>query len=556
MNVVIEAAKNRIGAGRRSVAGVAARPDGYLLLTLSLTLFALAPLLYPGYFEVHSGFGPIWNVSDLRQRLADPGWLPGAAGAFDPWRGEGLLPYYLAALWPVGPVAAVKSVMGLGLLLGASGLYVWLRGWLGRQGATLAALVYTYLPFTLATLYVRGAWAETLFWGLAPWALLAATRRAESSGPGWLPLVAAALVWAGLGLTQLGLSLWLLVWLLLWLIVLRRRRMGWPLLAAALGLGGALALTLSRSPAANPAGEVERFTGHLVYPAQLFSAFWGFGVSRPGWDDGLSLSLGLAATGLAIVAVAIWWGDRDRRPAFFLATLLALLALMTPLGGVAWRLPGLAATLTFPWQLLGLAGLCLAVLAGVGPWLDARLRAWPAFAVLLVFALLASYPQLEPRFSQREPGTGPQAVLGDHQIVVLAHHLAVETSGGITGLDRTRAGLDLADYGPPRPGDTLVLQVDWQALQPQSEDFKVFVHLVDGQGNVLAQVDAPPQAGEAPTSGWIPGQVVADTYRLTLPVDAPPGPHRLYLGLYRGETLERLPVAGDDQGRVIIEVGP
>ncbi|MFQ5612828.1 MAG: hypothetical protein ACE5H9_11910 [Anaerolineae bacterium] len=529
----------------------------YFFLTLALTVFAVAPLLYPGYFETHTGFGPVWNVMSLRRRLADFGWLPALAVDFDPWRGAGLLPYYLAALVPLAPAAAVKLVMGAGLVLGAGGLFLWLQGWLGRQGATLAALVYTYLPFTLATVYVRGAWGEALFWGLAPWGLLAATALA---GPvRRRPAVGVGMLWLGLGLSQLGLSLWLFLFLAALLLVLHRRGFLWPLLAAVAGLALAAALTFARAPDASGHNPPALFAEHLVYPAQLFSAFWGFGVSRPGWDDGLSLGLGLAAVGLSLLAVYVWRSRRDvteRRPPFFLAATLVILILITPLAAWlrVWSLPGLAATLSYPWQLLGLAGLCLAALSGVGPRLDDRLRAFPAFAALLVFTLLAGYPYLEPRFTQRPPGSGPQAILGHNQVAVLDYDLNVEISGGITGLDKTKSAVAVADYGPPQPGDVLRLQVHWQALQPFSSDMKVFVHLVDAGGKVLAQVDLQPQDGAAPTRAWIPGHTVEDTYRLTIPGEGPDGPYRLYLGLYRVETLERLPVAGDDQGRVIIGV--
>ena len=48
----------------------------YLLLTLLLTVFAIAPLAYPGYMQVHSGFIPAYNLADLGSRALDLGWTP------------------------------------------------------------------------------------------------------------------------------------------------------------------------------------------------------------------------------------------------------------------------------------------------------------------------------------------------------------------------------------------------------------------------------------------------------------------------------------------------
>jgi hypothetical protein len=531
--------------------------DRYFWLTMALTAFAIAPLLFPGYFEVHSGFGPIWNLIELRASLTDLGWLPDLLENYDPWRGDGLLPYYLAAALPLAPITALKTVMGLALILGASGLYGWLKPWLGAQGATLAALVYTYAPFTLATIYVRGAWAESLLWGLAPWALMVATSWAATSRRP-LPVVV-AVVWFGLGLSQLGLGLWLGAFLLVLTLIFQRQALVRSLGPASIGLGLTGAIVFTRvSPTAGGA-QAGQFVEHLVYPAQLFSAYWGFGVSRPGFDDGLSLGLGLAAAGLAILTVAIWRGRGDRRPAFFLGVILGLTALMLPISVPIWQLPGLAATLTYPWQLVGLAGLCLAVLAGVGPWLDVRLRLIPTLAALVIFTLSASYPFLNPQFTQFAPQKGPEAVLGDRgaatgMVTLLSHRVDVEIRGGAAGLEFERARLPLADYGAVQPGDTLRLQVDWQVVRLLAADYTVFVHLVDAQENILTQLDTQPRQGELPTSVWLPGQVIEDTYQVSIPAEAPSGPYRLYLGLYDGETLDRLPVRGDDQGRVIIDL--
>ncbi len=181
----------------------------YAALTLALTIFAVAPLAYPGYMQVHSGFVPSYNLADLARQPLNPGWpgwTPHVATGFDPLRGDGLLPYYLALplVWLGGTsLVGVKAIFVLGFLLGAAGMFVWLRRPLGPVGATLAALVYTYLPYHIAAVYVRGAWGEALCLGLLPWAL--AETQARS---GWRWGALAALAWALAGLSQLGLAVW------------------------------------------------------------------------------------------------------------------------------------------------------------------------------------------------------------------------------------------------------------------------------------------------------------------------------------------------------------
>jgi hypothetical protein len=107
------------------------------------------------------------------------------------------------------------------------------------------------------------------------------------------------------------------------------------------------------------------------------------------------------------------------------------------------------------------------------------------------------------------------------------------------------------DIGPSsyHPGQTLRLQLYWEALEPLAEDYVVFVHMLGEEegGNVqlVAQQDNPPVRGTQPTSTWEPGVAVLDPYDLSIPRDTPPGEVLLLVGLYRWPDLSRLPVYDD-----------
>ncbi|MCS7222796.1 MAG: glycosyltransferase family 39 protein [Anaerolineae bacterium] len=100
------------------------------------------------------------------------------------------------------------------------------------------------------------------------------------------------------------------------------------------------------------------------------------------------------------------------------------------------------------------------------------------------------------------------------------------------------------------PGDELVLTLYWQAIGGISESFKVFNHLVSPSGEIKGQRDGYPNEGRQPTPGWLPGEVIRDTYRIAVASDAPIGRYRLLTGMYRESDLSRLP-AFDEQGRPI-----
>ncbi|MBN1220934.1 MAG: glycosyltransferase family 39 protein [Anaerolineae bacterium] len=105
------------------------------------------------------------------------------------------------------------------------------------------------------------------------------------------------------------------------------------------------------------------------------------------------------------------------------------------------------------------------------------------------------------------------------------------------------------DVPAPRlnPGDTLPVTLYWQAGAEMDLDYTVFVQLLNAAGLVVSQVDLPPLAGAAPTTTWLPGEILTDAYTLPLPPDLPPGNYRLITGLYHAPTGQRLPVsAGGD----------
>ncbi len=354
-----------------------------------------------------------------------------------------------------------------------------------------------------------------------------------------------------------------------------------PTLAGLGGLAAAALLTFLPARFSFPASPLT-FADHFLYPAQLFSAYWGFGASRPGWNDGLALGFGFAAAGLAILTLWLAFGMgksltaenakdaelfisarhiRRSVTALCVPALILTLLLFSP-ADFLWQVAGLRSLLTYPWQLLGLIGLCLAALSGAAPKLDARLATLPAQAILILLTLLASYGALEPRFTQFAPGAGPLAAWDGDHLMLLDYALSVDIPPAAAGLAAsTPERLPLAVYGPPPPGDRLHLTLTWQATRPFERDLKLFVHLRDASGRIVAQVDPPAGAGAGPegtdylTSQWDPGRLIADDVVIALPLDAPSGPYRLAFGLYDGDTLQRLPVAGREDGRVIIEVG-
>jgi hypothetical protein len=114
--------------------------------------------------------------------------------------------------------------------------------------------------------------------------------------------------------------------------------------------------------------------------------------------------------------------------------------------------------------------------------------------------------------------------------------------------DRSAAGSpDWSRFGP---GDTLHLDVVWQAQRALETDYAAFAHLVDAEGRGWAGDDHQPYRGLYPTSAWGAEEMVRDTFTLTVPADAPTGLYDVQVGWYDPATEERLPVEGGTSQRL------
>jgi 4-amino-4-deoxy-L-arabinose transferase-like glycosyltransferase len=114
---------------------------------------------------------------------------------------------------------------------------------------------------------------------------------------------------------------------------------------------------------------------------------------------------------------------------------------------------------------------------------------------------------------------------------------------------------DRATQSQLAPGGVYALTLFWSTAAPLAKDYTVFVHLRDATGATVAQQDAQPLGGDYPTSRWRVDEIVIDPHPITLPRNLPPGEYQVWVGMYRLDTMERLPVAGDESGENAIRLG-
>jgi hypothetical protein len=112
-------------------------------------------------------------------------------------------------------------------------------------------------------------------------------------------------------------------------------------------------------------------------------------------------------------------------------------------------------------------------------------------------------------------------------------------------------GSDLALVAGSHPAESaagLLFTVDlvWQAQQRAQAEYTGFVHLLDAQGQLVAQNDHPIADNFVPPPLFRKGLLLADRYTFELPPTLVAGEYQTVVGVYNTQTLERLPVGQTD----------
>jgi hypothetical protein len=167
---------------------------------------------------------------------------------------------------------------------------------------------------------------------------------------------------------------------------------------------------------------------------------------------------------------------------------------------------------------------------------------------LLRVALFDPKDKALQAFSAGGEPLGTEALLG---LVYVAFPGLDPRQPSVSRPGRLGEQIDLLGFDPPTPLDLKSRlfrgKLYWQASGPVAQNYVVFVHLLDSAGAVIARWEAEPLSGQYPTSRWQPGEVVVDSFDLTLPADLKPDQYRLVAGMFPAPSGPPLAVDGAGQ---------
>ena len=103
----------------------------------------------------------------------------------------------------------------------------------------------------------------------------------------------------------------------------------------------------------------------------------------------------------------------------------------------------------------------------------------------------------------------------------------------------TLVGYDLR-HTRVAPGQPLSLTLHWRAHTASQTPLTVFVHVLDQDGNLVAQHDSPPANGGRPTTGWLQDEYISDDHTIQWVGAAAPGRAAIEVGFYDPQSGVRL----------------
>lgn len=173
---------------------------------------------------------------------------------------------------------------------------------------------------------------------------------------------------------------------------------------------------------------------------------------------------------------------------------------------------------------------------------------WSATFALGLLTLATPFVLLQPAYRpppMSAPGSDTNsAVSTTPHSLFLAGNSEIQLQRAVAMYDGQQDQANETDPQIPVifPGDEVQVNLGFLTNAPLTDDWSLFIHLVDGTGLTVAQLDTMPGGGLRPTSGWQPGRLLLDSYVVAIPQTAhTPNRASWQVGFYDHRNGERLP---------------
>lgn len=351
-----------------------------LIIVLLVVFLCGFNLFRPGFFSMHDDV-QVMRLYQMEKCLKDGQvpcrWVPdmGAGFGHPLYNFHPVFAYYLGMFFRLlgfSFLATVKILFFLTFLVSGISMYFLAQEFFGPLGGMIAGSLFVLAPYHSVEVYVRGAMTES--WGVAFFPLIfwAIYKFVQTNRFSFF--LASLFSLAGLFLSHNIMTLIFtpiaFVWGVYWLIQKKEDQKIAPLIVIFLTAFGLSAFFLLPAFLEKSLVKIETLTSdyynfrhHFVALRQLFlDRNWGYGPSRPGPEDDLSLQLGWPHWWLAIIAGFVFIVNLFKRekeklyPVLPFLILFPLSVFMTHAKSVSfWEAIPVLSFVQFPWRFLTLA---------------------------------------------------------------------------------------------------------------------------------------------------------------------------------------------------------
>ena len=389
---------------------------GILVLAFIVCLPLILPFFKTGFFPTHDGEWAVVRLSDMYREIKDLQFPARYSGYLNFQYGYPLfnftypLPYYLGVVLvfaKLGFVNSIKILFSLSAILSFFSMFLLSKDlWRNKWAALTSAILYTYVPYRIVDLYVRGSIGESLSFVLFPLMLLGIKKIYDKKRV--LDMMAVGILFALLIATHnimtvlFGIVIFFIVLLALFkkeinFVVRLLLSLFFSLCFSAFFWVPAIfeksLILLSKIPIADR-------SLYFVKPLQLIIPQWGYGT--PTDQNPFSYQIGIPQ--LIIFVLAFIFAlinikkDKYAKTALFLILVtLCISFLLFSESATIWKVTPLLSEINYPWTLLGIIMFLVSLLAGYLSKLGKVMTL--TVLVLAVMAMFLFIPHAKPQYA-------------------------------------------------------------------------------------------------------------------------------------------------------------
>lgn len=356
----------------------------FLIFALLLSFVSVLSLFGSGLPPTHDGEYHVVRFYEFNKAIEDGNLYPRWASDLNNGFGVPLfnyvypLPNYFASfvhLFGVSFIDSFKLSLAIATVLGAGFFYLWARIFWGNLGGLVSSVFYTFSPYHLLDIYIRGSVGEVWALAIFPAFLWAFTIYIKTKKPKFLPL--SVLLFALLIFSHNILALMFSSFAFFYATYLiykenqGREMLIRCFLIVLLGLSLSsifwLPALLEKSYVVGL--EIYDITSNFPLLYELLIPTWGSGFSEGSLNDRLSFQIGIANLFVIFISVIMLFLNRKKDSnkswvLFFVLWFFFVFFLMLKSSQFIWDNIPLTNYFQFPWRLLSLEIFICSFLAG------------------------------------------------------------------------------------------------------------------------------------------------------------------------------------------------